>query len=100
MARGILVFKLVYISTELGQKHNHSWIPRRRLVEVARGGLLELLTGVVLGPLPVNKVKTLGLDLAVDEGTGETGQELLGGLVVLGLACFGLLLVDVRNRNR
>ena len=42
---------------------------------------------MVLGLLLVKEVKTLGLELAVDEGTGETGKELLGGIVALGLAC-------------
>jgi hypothetical protein len=41
---------------------------------------------VVLGLLPVKEVKALGLELAVDEGTGETGKELLGFGVAVGLA--------------
>jgi hypothetical protein len=44
------------------------------------------LFGFVLGPLGVDEVKTPGLNLAVDEGTGETGEELLGLGVAGGLA--------------
>jgi len=42
--------------------------------------------GLVLDLLTVNEVKTTGLDLAVDEGTGETSKELLGLGVAWGLA--------------
>lgn len=48
-------------------------------------GVVSVLTGLVLGLLLVDEVKTTGLDLAVDEGTGESGEELLGLSVVLGL---------------
>ena len=61
------------------------------LCSVVVGGddVVNALVGVALGLLPVDEVKTLGLDLAVDEGTREAGEELLrlsvaGGLAVLG----------------
>lgn len=52
---------------------------------------------MALSFLPVDEVKTLGLNLTVDKGTGESGQELLGSLVALGLAYSNLLLVYVRE---
>lgn len=58
-------------------------------LEVTGGGLLELLASVVLGLLPVEEVETLGLEFAVDEGTGDTGEDLLGVLVARGLAVPG-----------
>ena len=45
-----------------------------------------MLTGLVLGLLLVDEVKATGLDLAVDEGTGESGEDLLSLSVALGLA--------------
>lgn len=41
---------------------------------------------MALGPLTVNVVKASGLDLTVNEGTSETGKDLLGLLVARGLA--------------
>lgn len=49
-------------------------------------GVVSVLTSLVLGLLLVEEVKATGLDLAVDEGTSESGEELLGLSVVLGLA--------------
>lgn len=59
------------------------------VVELALINLLNVLAGLALSALAVNKVQTAGLDLTVDESTGETGHELLGLLVALGLACGG-----------
>lgn len=42
---------------------------------------------MALGLLAVHKVQTLGLDLTVDKGTDETGDNLLGLGVVVDLAC-------------
>ena len=50
-------------------------------------GVVSVLTGLVLGLLLVDEVKTTGLDLAVDEGAGESSEELLGLSVARGLAC-------------
>lgn len=50
-------------------------------------GVVSVLTGLVLGLLLVDEVKTTGLDLAVDEGTGKASEELLGLSVALGLTC-------------
>lgn len=52
-------------------------------------GIVELPASLVLGLLPVDEVKTLGLDLAVDEGTREASQELLRLSVARGLAILG-----------
>lgn len=50
------------------------------------GDLLDVLASLVLDLLTVNEVKTPGLDLTVDEGTSETGHDLLGLLVARSLA--------------
>lgn len=57
-----------------------------RLVVFATRSLLNLLLGVVLRLLLVNEVKTLALDLLVNESSSETSEELLGVGVALGLA--------------
>lgn len=51
---------------------------------------LNALLGVALGLLAVDEVQTLGLELAVDEGTSETGGDLLGLGVVVNLAWWGV----------
>jgi hypothetical protein len=43
--------------------------------------------GVALGLLAVDEVQTLALDLTVNEGTDETGNDLLGPGMVVDLAC-------------
>lgn len=48
--------------------------------------LVDLLASVVLGLLAVNEVQSLGLNLTVDESTGESSHELLGHSVAGGLA--------------
>lgn len=58
-----------------------------RLVVFAARGLLNLLLGVVLSLLLIKKVEALALELLVDERSSETGEELLGVGVALGLAC-------------
>jgi hypothetical protein len=75
----------------------YSRVPREQtkrsdLVVAVVIGLLGVLTGPVLDLLAVNEVKTTALDLAVDEGTGESGEEFLGlgvagGLAWMVLAC-------------
>lgn len=51
--------------------------------------LAVALLGVALGPLSVVGIQATGLGFTVNEGTGETGDNLLG-LGVLGLlACAG-----------
>lgn len=60
-------------------------LPAAALLHLALGTLL----GVVLSPLAVDEVQTLGLDLTVNEGTDETGDDLLGPGVVVDLACSG-----------
>lgn len=42
---------------------------------------------MVLGLLTVNEVKALGLNLTVDKGTDESGDDLLGLGVLVDLAC-------------
>lgn len=49
--------------------------------------VVAALLGVALSLLAVNEVESLGLDLAINEGTGETGNNLLGLSVVVDLAC-------------
>ena len=49
--------------------------------------LLDLLLAMALGLLTVDKVQSLGLSLAVDKGTDEAGQDLLGLGVASGIAC-------------
>ena len=44
---------------------------------------------MALGLLAVDEVQTLGLDLTVNEGTDETGNDLLGPGVVVNRACEG-----------
>lgn len=51
---------------------------------------LGVLLGLVLGLLFVDVVKALGLDELVDLSTGEGSDELLGELVVDGLALLAL----------
>jgi hypothetical protein len=64
--------------------HSGSWcLPAATLLHAALVGLL----GVVLSFLAVNEVKTLGLNLTVNEGTGKTSNDLLGLGVVINLAC-------------
>lgn len=41
---------------------------------------------MTLSLLPINKVQTLGLNLAVDKGADEAGNDLLGLGVVVNLA--------------
>lgn len=53
--------------------------------------VLGVLLSVVVGLDLVGLVETLGLSELVDFGTGETGEELLGGGVGDGLACGGEL---------
>jgi len=55
--------------------------------------LLGLLLGVTLGPLLVDVVKTLGLDCAVYNGTGETSEDLLCPFVRFGFAVLFLMLL-------
>jgi hypothetical protein len=59
------------------------------LVEV-----LSVLLGLVLGLLSVDVVKTLGLAELVNLSAGEGGDELLGELVVDGLALLALSLLE------
>ena len=59
------------------------YLPAATLTHAA----LVALTGVVLSLLAVDEVQTLGLNLTVDEGTGETSDDLLGLGVVVNLAC-------------
>jgi hypothetical protein len=56
------------------------------VVEAALLNLLNVLLGMTLSALTVNEVQTAGLNLTVDEGTSETGHDLLGLLVARGLA--------------
>lgn len=58
-------------------------LPAATLLHAALVGLL----GMVLSLLTVNEVKTLGLNLTVNEGTGNTSHDLLGLGVVVNLAC-------------
>lgn len=39
---------------------------------------VNVLLGLILGPLAVNEIQSLGLDLAVNESTGESSHDLLG----------------------
>ena len=55
---------------------------------------LSVLLGLVLGLLSVDVVKTLGLAELVDLSAGERGNELLGELVVDGLALLALSLLE------
>lgn len=60
-------------------------------LEVLGGGLVELLLSVALGGLTlllevVVGIEALGLELTVDEGTGETGEDLLSLGVAVRLA--------------
>ena len=55
---------------------------------------LRVLLGLVLGLLSVDVVKTLGLAELVDLSAGERGNELLGELVVDGLALLALSLLE------
>lgn len=57
-------------------------LPAAALLEL----VLDALLGVALGLLTVDEVKTLGLELAVNEGTSKTGGDLLGPGVVVNLA--------------
>ena len=56
------------------------------VVEPALVLLFNVVLGLALRPLPVNKVQTLGLDLAVNESTGKSSHQFLGHLVVGGWA--------------
>jgi hypothetical protein len=49
--------------------------------------VLDVLLGVVLGLLAVDKVHALGLGKLVNLSTGNTDKELLGELMGDGLAC-------------
>lgn len=49
---------------------------------------MDLLSGLVLGPLLVKEVQSSGLNLTVDKGTSESSQDLLGLCVALGLAYY------------
>lgn len=49
--------------------------------------LLGVFLGVTLGLFSVNEVESSGLNLAVDKGTGEASQQLLGHGVGWWLAC-------------
>ena len=57
--------------------------------------LFGLLTGVTLGLFAVKEVESLGLKELVDLGTGDTGEHLLGKLVlgVFALAFLTLLVL-------
>jgi hypothetical protein len=66
-----------------GRCQSSSYLPAAALLHLALGTLL----GVVLSLLAVDEVQTLGLDLTVNEGTDETGDDLLGPGVVVDLAC-------------
>jgi hypothetical protein len=57
-------------------------LPAAALLEL----VVDALLGVALGLLTVDEVKTLGLKLAVNEGTSKTGGDLLGLGVVVNLA--------------
>lgn len=65
-------------------------LPASALVEL----LLDALLGVALGLLTVEEVETLGLKLAVDEGTSKTGGDLLGFGVAVNLA-YGELAIEL-----
>lgn len=39
---------------------------------------VNVLLGLILGPLAVNEIQSLGLDLAVNESTSESSHDLLG----------------------
>ena len=47
---------------------------------------LGLLLCMALGLLTVDEVKALGLNLTVDEGANDTGEDLLGLGVLVGVA--------------
>lgn len=56
------------------------------VVKLVGVDVVDVLLGVTLGPLTVDEVQALGLDLPVDEGTGKASHDLLGLVVALGLA--------------
>jgi hypothetical protein len=66
-----------------GRCQSSSDLPAAALLHLA----LSTLLGVVLSLLAVDEVQTLGLDLTVNKGTDETGDDLLGPGVVVDLAC-------------
>lgn len=55
--------------------------------------LVESLVSVVLGSLSVDEVKTAGLELSVDEGSCETGEDLLGLCVACRLSILSAVLL-------
>lgn len=56
------------------------------VAKLLRVHVIDVRLGVVLGPLAINKVQSLGLNFTVDEGTNKTSQKLLGFPVVRGRA--------------
>ena len=88
---GIFLFHVIHTTVhhkQIGASNSYS---NRLEAELALLGSFNVLGGPLLGLsallLPViNLVKTLGLELTVDEGTGETSEDLLGLGVVGGLA--------------
>lgn len=48
--------------------------------------LLRTILSMTLRLLPVNKIQTLGLDLTVNKGTDEAGNDFLGLRMVVNLA--------------
>jgi hypothetical protein len=49
--------------------------------------VLDVLLGLVLGPLTVDEVQSLGLGELVDLRAGETDEEFFGELMGDGLSC-------------
>jgi hypothetical protein len=63
----------------------------RRQENLPASLLLELIgalvNSILLGSLSVDEVKTSGLGLTVDKGTGESSKEFLGLIVACRLTC-------------
>lgn len=55
--------------------------------------LIESLVSIVLCPLPVDKVKTSGLELSVDERSREASENLLSLRVTCWLSVLGNVLL-------
>lgn len=60
----------------------HIW----KLLVLALIDRVNVVLGLPLGLLAVNEIQSLGLDLAVNESTGESSHDLLGLCVALRVA--------------
>lgn len=85
LALALAAALIILLIETYGKKHVNYFMVLLRLLGLTL--VLALLDSIVLYLATVVGVLHAGLDLTVGEGTCETGEQLLGFLMTLGLAC-------------